>query len=113
MCLKSTSSTNQCQLLRQEAMKKGTVLPASIRSSSLISVSINSSNEIRCSTFTCTEVDSAPLHFAVSDWGPGGFAGNEGGNIDAGKHGFSSADRIVPADSIQPWKVVTEMWFST
>lgn len=94
-------------------MKKGIVVPASIRSSSSIPESINSSGEIRCSSFTCTEVDLAPLRFAVSGWGPGGFSGKEGGNNDAGKHGFNSADRNVPADSIQPWQVRTERWFGT
>lgn len=35
------------------------------------------------------------------------------GNKDAGKHGFSSADRIVPANSIQPQHVETERKFHT
>lgn len=74
------------------------LLPASIRSSSSISESINSSSGIGCSTFSCTEVNSILLRFAVFDCGPGGCSGNEVGNKDAGKHGFSSADRNVPAD---------------
>lgn len=110
MCLKSTSSTKGCQLFKPRSNVNRTVdvlLPASIRSSSSISESINSSSEIGCSAFTCTGVDSILLCFAVSDCVPGGCSGKEVGNKDAGKHGFSSADRIVPADSIQPWHIAT------